>query len=70
LFTLSVFSKGSRFYNPNPLSQMLDSLFNVTGVCLDPVGCETSLACYSTVKDAARQTVHFPVESDACTSKR
>ena len=49
---------------------MLDSLFNVTGVCLDPVGCETSLACYSTVKDAARQTVHFPVESDACTSKR
>jgi hypothetical protein len=49
---------------------MLGFLFNVTGVYLDPVVCETSLACYSTVKVAARHTVLFPAESDACTSKR
>jgi hypothetical protein len=49
---------------------MVGFRFNVTGVYLDPVVCETSLACYSTVKDAARQTVLFPAESDAWTSRR
>lgn len=55
----SLFSKGSRFHNPNPFSQMFAFFLSVIGACPDSVGVLSSL--FSSPRISALGVYSVPV---------